>query len=158
MGNGADKRLWGAESVDKGELRDPRRQALNFERVREAHRVEVAEDYVELIAELIAATGEARAVDLAERLGVTQATVNKMVGRLVREGLVATQKYRSIFLTEKGAALASALRDRHDLVRRFFIALGVDPETADADAEGVEHHVSDETLAAMARFLDHRGN
>ena len=69
-------------------LREARRQAGGFEKVREAHQTELAEDYVELIAHLIAAHGEARAVDLARRLGVTNATVNKTVQRLMREGLV----------------------------------------------------------------------
>ncbi len=135
---------------------DVRQRAGNFERVREAHRQEVAEDYCELIAELIAVTGEARAVDLAERLGVTQATVTKAIARLAREGWVTTQKYRSIFLTPAGAALAERSRTRHQLVKRFLIALGVDAETAEADAEGVEHHVSEATLQAMARFLEAR--
>lgn len=155
MGEWAD-RLWPREGelIDKAELRDPRQQAGVFERVREAHRIETAEDYVELIADLIEANGEARAVDLAQRFGVSQATVNKVIARLVREGLVLTQRYRSIFLTPTGLEMAQRSRERHILVRRFFIAIGVDAETAEADAEGVEHHVSETTLKAMRRFLD----
>jgi len=148
------RQLREAKLTDKPELRDPQRQADVFERVREAHRIETAEDYVELIADLIEANGEARAVELAQRFGVSQATVNKVVTRLMREGLVVTQKYRSIFLTPEGSEMATRSRERHRLVRRFFIAIGVDAETADADAEGVEHHVSETTLAAMKRFLD----
>lgn len=134
-------------------LREAKRQARSFERVRQAHQREVAEDYVELIADLIDVTGEARAVDLAERLGVTNATVNNALNRLAREGLVTRQRYRSIFLTDSGRALAEAARERHRLVRDFLVNLGVDPETAEIDAEGIEHHTSEKTLAALRRFL-----
>jgi DtxR family manganese transport transcriptional regulator len=136
--------------------RDPSRQAANFRRVREAHQTEVAEDYVELIGDLIDQTGEARVVDLANRLGVTNATVNGTIQRLVRDGLVTSEPYRSIFLTEDGAALAETVRERHEVVRDFLIALGVDIKTADADAEGIEHHVSKATLAAFRKFLRQR--
>lgn len=130
------------------------RQAERFRRVRDAHLTEVAEDYVELIADLIEETGEARVVDLAVRLGVTKSTVNNTIQRLQRDGFLSSKPYRSIFLTEKGQALAAASRERHGLVREFLIALGVDAETADADAEGIEHHVSDATLDAFQKYLD----
>lgn len=134
-------------------LREARRQARSFERVRQAHQREVAEDYVELIADLIDVTGEARAVDLAERLGVTHATVNNTLNRLAREGLVTRRRYRSIFLTEAGRRMAEQSRERHSVVRDFLLDLGVDPETAEIDAEGIEHHTSEKTLAALRRFL-----
>jgi len=135
-------------------LREAKRQARSFERVRQAHQREVAEDYVELIADLIDVTGEARAVDLAERLGVTNATVNNALNRLTREGLVTRQRYRSIFLTNAGRSMAEEARDRHRLVRDFLLRLGVDRETAEIDAEGIEHHTSKKTLAALRRFLE----
>jgi DtxR family transcriptional regulator, manganese transport regulator len=136
--------------------RDPeaKRHAERFQRVREAHQTEVAEDYVELIAQLIEKTGEARVVDLADWLGVTNATVNNTIQRLQRDGLVTSKPYRSIFLTDKGRDLAKASRRRHEIVRDFLVALGVDTETAEADAEGLEHHVSDETLRAFRRYLE----
>lgn len=133
-----------------------KRQARNFQRVREAHQTEVAEDYVELIADLIAENGEARVVDLAERLGVTNATVNNTVQRLQREKLVKAERYRSIFLTAAGRKMAESSRQRHELVRDFLIAIGVDANTADADAEGIEHHVSAKTLNAFRRFVAQR--
>lgn len=128
-------------------------QAEGFRRVRDAHQTEVAEDYVELIAALIEETGEARVVDLAQRLGVSSATVNNTIQRLQRDGLVTSKPYRSIFLTEQGQEMAVASRERHELVRDFLISLGVAPDVADADAEGVEHHVSDATLQAFRRHL-----
>jgi len=138
--------------------RDPeaKRHAERFQRVREAHQTEVAEDYVELIAHLIEKTGEARVVDLADWLGVTNATVNNTIQRLQRDGLVTSKPYRSIFLTDKGRALAEASRRRHEIVRDFLLALGVDSETAETDSEGIEHHVSDATLQAFRRFLAKR--
>lgn len=130
--------------------------AARFERIRRAHQSEVAEDYVEMIADLIAETGEARAVDLAQRFGVTAPTVNATVQRLVREGLAETQPYRSIFLTEAGRELAASCAKRHMIVRDFLISIGVDPEIAEADAEGLEHHVSPESLKAFKAVIAER--
>ncbi|MFN3728546.1 MAG: manganese-binding transcriptional regulator MntR [Fimbriimonadaceae bacterium] len=125
-----------------------------FARTREDHSREYAEDYVELIDSLIKETGEARVVDLASALGVSHVTVSKTIQRLQREGLVVTQRYRSIFLTDAGRALADAARQRHEIVLRFLSALGVPESVAETDAEGIEHHVSDATLQAMARFVE----
>ncbi|MCB4823058.1 manganese-binding transcriptional regulator MntR [Roseicella aerolata] len=130
--------------------------AARFARQREADRTATAEDYVELIADLLREEGEARAVDLARRMGVSQATVTATIGRLQRDGLVETKPYRGLFLTEEGGRLAAAAKARHDLVVRFLLALGLDHETAEADAEGVEHHVSEKALKAFARFLADR--
>jgi DtxR family manganese transport transcriptional regulator len=131
---------------------DPR--AASFQRAREAHHTEIAEDYVELIAELIDQTGEARGVDIARRLGVAQATVVQNIARLQREGLVASRPYRAVFLTEKGHELARWSRRRHRVVLAFLRALGVSDATAAADAEGIEHHVSEETLDALERLTE----
>ena len=124
--------------------------AAKFDRIRRAHQSEVAEDYVEMISDLIAETGEARTVDLAARFGVTSPTVNAIIRRLQREDLVETRPYRSIFLTEAGKALAEASRERHRIVRDFLVTIGVPHAIAEEDAEGVEHHVSEETLAVFA--------
>lgn len=133
-------------------LPDPEDHARRFARVREAHRTETQEDYVELIGDLIAEHGEARAADLAERFGVTPATVANTLSRLKRDGLVEIRPYRSIFLTDAGRAMADAARARHALVVRFLHALGISEDTAEIDAEGLEHHLSEETLEAMAKF------
>jgi DtxR family manganese transport transcriptional regulator len=129
------------------------RRAERFQRVRNAHQTELAEDYVELIADLIEEKGEARLVDLSERLGVTKATVNNTIQRLQRDGFVTSEPYRAIFLTDKGRKVAAASRERHLIVRDLLVSLGVDAETADADAEGIEHHVSQTTLEAIRRHL-----
>lgn len=136
----------------KNELADPEKQAQWFNRVREAHQTETTEDYVELIADLIAAQKEARLSDLAKRLGVSHPTASKVISRLQNEGYVESQPYRSIFLTEKGAKLAKQSKKRHKIVLDFLIRLGVPPDTAEFDAEGIEHHISAETLKIMKKF------
>jgi DtxR family manganese transport transcriptional regulator len=131
---------------------DAKTQAEWFGRVRRAHQTETAEDYLELIADLIDMQNEARLSDLAQRLGVSHATASKVLNRLKDEGFIDTQPYRAIFLTEKGAALAKKCKERHEIVLDFLIRLGVPPETAEFDAEGIEHHISDETLAIFKKF------
>jgi DtxR family manganese transport transcriptional regulator len=123
-----------------------------YRRTREDHSRENAEDYLELIGDLIDTKGEARAVDLAEKLGVSHVTVGKTIRRLVREGLVTAEPYRSIFLTDEGRRIAEVSRRRHETVVAFLLALGVSTDAAEVDAEGIEHHVSEETLEAMRRF------
>lgn len=135
-------------------LAEPRQQAEWFETVRKAHQSETAEDYVELIADLIDANGEARIVDLSQRFGVSHATVNKIITRLKKEGLVNSQPYRSLFLTEEGEILARECKKRHIIVVEFLKAIGVSEKTAETDAEGVEHHVSEETLKAFQAFIN----
>ena len=115
---------------------------------------EVAADYLELIEDLISECGEARATDLAARMGVSHVTVSKALQRLMRDGHVRYRPYRSIFLTEAGSDIAKAAREKHVSMLRFLIAVGVPPQIAEQDAEGMEHHVSPETLAAINQFLE----
>nr|WP_264051361.1 manganese-binding transcriptional regulator MntR [Methylobacterium sp. FF17] len=133
-------------------LVDPDIHVESFRQAREARRLELVEDYVELIADLIGDGGEARQVDIAARLGVAQPTVAKMLKRLAEDGLVQQRPYRGVFLTEAGHALAVQSRERHRIVEQFLCALGVSPEIARRDAEGIEHHVSAETLEAFRLF------
>ena len=128
-----------------------------FFQVRSARNTETAEDYTEMISDLIQETGEARAVDLAERFGVTSPTVNSTIRRLVKEGLVESKPYRSIFLTDKGQKLADFCKKRHQIVYDFLLSIGVDKDVAKNDAEGLEHHVSNETLKVFESFsLKHK--
>jgi len=128
--------------------------ALCHQRARADRSAETAEDYVEQIAELIATAGEARVVDLARRIGVTHVTVVRTIERLQKAGLVSTKPYRAIFLTQAGQDLAERCRRRHEVVVQFLTALGISDAVAQADAEGIEHHVSEETLAAFERFSE----
>ncbi len=131
-------------------------QALRFGQARSARSAAVLEDYVELIADLLAAHGEARAIEVAKRLGVTHPTAVKSITRLKRDGLVTARPYRGIFLTEAGRALAERVRARHRLMVALLVAVGVPAEAAEADAEGMEHYASEATLKAFAGFLKRR--
>jgi DtxR family manganese transport transcriptional regulator len=128
-------------------------QARRFGKTRSAQSTALLEDYVELIADLLASAGEARPTDIARRLGVSHATAIKTISRLKRAGMATARPYRGVFLTETGTALAHRVRVRHRLVVDVLLALGVPAEAAEADAEGIEHYVSETTLKAFARFL-----
>ena len=114
-------------------------------------------DYVEAIAEILESQGVCRVVDLTHRFGVSHVTVTRIVSRLVRDGLARTEPYRPIELTTKGHRLAKESQRRHEIVYRFLLTLGVDPATARIDAEGIEHHVSRETLGRFQAFIDRGG-
>jgi len=148
-----DRRSSPLRDAQSGDASSPEQQAASFRQTRHAHSQEVAEDYVELIAELIETEGEARTVEIAQRLGVSHPTVGKTLGRLQREGLITRRPYRAVFLTDAGRELAEHARRRHQLVEDFLKAIGVSEERARIDAEGIEHHVSEETLAAFERLL-----
>jgi DtxR family transcriptional regulator, manganese transport regulator len=128
-------------------------QARRFRKTRSAQSLAVHEDYVELIADLLATSGEARPTDVARRLGVSHVTAIKTISRLKREGLATGRPYRGIFLTDQGQKLAVKVRTRHRLVVDVLLAIGVPAEAAEADAEGIEHYVSDTTLKAFSEFL-----
>ncbi|EFH3993474.1 manganese-binding transcriptional regulator MntR [Escherichia coli] len=128
-----------------------------FRQVREAHRRELIDDYVELISDLIREVGEARQVDMAARLGVSQPTVAKMLKRLATMGLIEMIPWRGVFLRAEGEKLAQESRERHQIVENFLLVLGVSPEIARRDAEGMEHHVSEETLDAFRLFTQKHG-
>jgi DtxR family manganese transport transcriptional regulator len=125
---------------------------MSFKKVRDAHRTENTEDYLEIIADLLNTKGEARIVDIASKLDIAQATANKTIQRLQNQGFVKKEPYRSIFLTLKGQEVASVSKNRHIIVLTFLKNLGLDARTAEADAEGIEHHVSDKTLKKMEQF------
>jgi len=128
-------------------------QAGRFGQARSARSAAMREDYTELIADLIAANGEARTTDIARRLGVAHPTATKTIARLKRKGLATARPYRGIFLTEAGQAMAERVRQRHRLVVDVLLAVGAPREAAEADAEGIEHCVSQATLRAFEAFL-----
>lgn len=134
-------------------LQSPASQSKGFRAYREARRHVIAEDYIELISDLLAEGNEARQVDIAARMGVAQPTVAKVLSRLVDEGLITRRPYRGVFLTQAGEELAHTTRERHRLIHQFLEALGVSADTVAIDAEGIEHYISDETLRAFSRAL-----
>ncbi|MGV6813705.1 MAG: manganese-binding transcriptional regulator MntR [Phycisphaerales bacterium] len=124
-------------------------QSERFRSTRRAHRDETAEDYVEAIDQLIDHQGIARVGKLAQAMGVSHVTVTRIIARLSKEGLVATSPRQPITLTAKGRAMAKASYDRHLAVLGFLRAIGVSEKQAQIDAEGIEHHVSPQTLRAI---------
>ena len=136
--------------------RSSEEQAKAMRATREQHAMEAAEDYLEAISDLIEQTGEARVVDLASRLGISHATVIQTVRRLQRDGFVTSEPYRAIFLTDEGRKIAEESRYRHTTTLALLVKLGVSPEVAEVDAEGMEHHVSEETLQAFEKFINGR--
>lgn len=125
-------------------------------KTRSDHSVEMAEDYVEAIQDAIERLGRCRAVDLSRQFSVSQVTVNRTIGRLVRDGLVKTIPYGPLELTSEGKRMARASKARHAIIYELLLAIGVDPATAQIDSEGMEHHASPKTLKAIRQFLARR--
>src|ERR1700689_4213933 len=140
-----------ADHAAAGKLPAEGTQARRFGKTRTAQSTALLEDYVELIADLLASAGEARPTDIARRLGVSHATAIKTIARMKREGLATARPYRGVFLTEAGETLAARVKARHRLVVALLRAVGVPAEAAEQDAEGIEHHVSEATLHAFSR-------
>ncbi|MDF1755173.1 MAG: iron dependent repressor, metal binding and dimerization domain protein [Verrucomicrobiales bacterium] len=124
------------------------------ERVRRQHASELAQDYVEAIYIALEEGRNLRVADLQEIFGVSHVTVIRTLRRIEEQGLLANAKSGELALSPEGRKLAKLSADRHDLLVRFFRALGVSEAQADADAEGAEHHLSEETLGAIRRFLE----
>jgi DtxR family manganese transport transcriptional regulator len=142
-----------AERPVVAEMPDEAEHALRFTRAREAQSNALIEDYVELIADLLVTTREARTTDIAKRFGVSHPTAIKNIARLKSAGLVESRPYRGVFLTEEGEQLAQKVRRRHRIVVDLLVCLGVSNETAELDSEGIEHHISNDTLAVFEQYL-----
>jgi DtxR family transcriptional regulator, manganese transport regulator len=154
--NSRDGRLAARKRGPTREMATEPVQAGRFGQARSARSAAMLEDYTELIADLIVANGEARTTDIARRLGVAHPTATKTIARLKREGLATARPYRGIFLTDLGLAMAERVRERHRLVVDLLVAVGAPREAAEADAEGIEHYVSQATLRAFEAFLRRR--
>ena len=123
-------------------------------RTRRDHALETAEDYVEAVADILQERATCRVTDLARRFAVSHVTVNRIVERLQKAGLLETEPYQPIGLTSKGRRLAAKCKRRHETVYRFLRAIGIDATTAAIDAEGIEHHVSPTTLRRFGELAD----
>jgi DtxR family manganese transport transcriptional regulator len=123
-----------------------------YSNIRNQNKNEILEDYVEAIQEISEMKGDVKNADLSIHFGVSQATINKNLKRLISSKLATSEPYRSIFLTDKGKKLAAISKEKHEIVYQFLIKLGVSKKTAQYDSEGIEHHVSDETLKLMKNF------
>jgi len=109
-----------------------------------------AEDYLERIHELIESKGTAHVADIAQSLNVGQPSVTSMVQKLADEGYLRYEKYRSLTLTDAGRAVAERIRNRHVVLASFFTLFDLDDDTQARDIEGIEHHLSSDTLNTLA--------
>ena len=109
-----------------------------------------AEDYLERIHELIESKGNAHVADIAQSLGVGQPSVTSMVQKLADEGYLHYEKYRALTLTEAGRSVAERIHDRHNVLADFFTLFDLDDVTQARDIEGIEHHLSVDTLNTLA--------
>lgn len=112
------------------------------------------DDYLEQIFHLIEDKGYARAVDISEKLGISQASVTNMLQKLDSEGLVKHEKYRGTVFTDEGFRIAGAIVERHETLTRFLRLFGLDEDTIYRDVEGMEHHVSRPTLEVIRAVAD----
>ncbi|NLK17249.1 MAG: metal-dependent transcriptional regulator [Clostridiales bacterium] len=115
------------------------------------------ENYLEAIYELSKVNNYARISDIAKKLNVSKASASNAMQTLLNKGLIATQKYREIYLTEEGKRLAELTSKKHDVIRDFFInVLKVDGKVADCDACAIEHVISSDSVNAMKEFMEKR--
>ena len=130
------------------------------EAIREANsakkedRTDRMEDYLEVIYELVEQKGYATTVDISTYLNVSSPSVTKMTQRLDETGYLKYEKYRGIRLTDEGVRIAQNIRNRHGLLAEFFKMIGVDEESANSDAEGIEHHLHPETIKRLEDFMN----
>jgi DtxR family transcriptional regulator, manganese transport regulator len=117
-------------------------------------RTDRMEDYLEVIYELVEQKGYATTVDISTYLNVSSPSVTKMTQRLDETGYLKYEKYRGIRLTDEGVLIAQNIRNRHGLLADFFKMIGVDEDSANSDAEGIEHHLHPETIKRLEDFMN----
>lgn len=116
-------------------------------------RTDRMEDYLEVIYELFKQKGYATMVDISNYLNVSSPSVTKMIQRLDESGYLDYEKYRGIRLTDDGVKIAKSIHNRHEILAEFFRMIGVEDEIANNDAEGIEHHLHQETLKKLEYFM-----
>ncbi len=121
---------------------------------RKEDRTDRMEDYLEVIYELVEQKGYATTVDISNYLNVSSPSVTKMMQKLDETGYLNYEKYRGIRLTEEGILIAENIRSKHGLLAEFFMMIGVDEESANNDAEGIEHHLHPETIEKLKEFMN----
>jgi Mn-dependent DtxR family transcriptional regulator len=112
------------------------------------------EDYLEQIHNLIEGKGYARVVDIAKNLGISQASVTNMIQRLDAEGYVIYERYRGVVMTDSGRKIGQEIARRHEVLTRLLASFGLDPETVHQDVEGMEHHMSRQTLEVLTLLME----
>ena len=129
---------------------DSIKAAHQLERTRSSSRME---DYLEIIGELVELKGYATTLDISRYMNVSAPSVTKMLQRLDESGFLEYEKYHGINLTDKGKQVAEGIRQKHGILLEFFEILGVGYETANQDAEGIEHHLNPKTIKQLRKFI-----
>jgi Mn-dependent DtxR family transcriptional regulator len=129
---------------------DSIKAAHQLERTRSSSRME---DYLEIIGELVDLKGYATTLDISRYMNVSAPSVTKMLQRLDENGFLEYEKYHGINLTSKGIQVAEGIRQKHGILLEFFEILGVGYETANQDAEGIEHHLNPKTIKQLRKFI-----
>ncbi len=132
-------------------------RAAHFKATRQHHSSESAEDYTELIHDLIETHGEARVGEIARQLGISHVTALRTIQRLQQSGFVTTSKHAPVTLTKEGLKIALFAKERHRLLVEFLVLIGVPRQIAEIDIEGAEHHISKRTLKSVAEFVGKKG-
>ncbi len=112
------------------------------------------EDYLEQIHNLIEGKGYARVVDIAQNLGISQASVTNMIQKLDAEGYLIYERYRGVVLTDEGRKIGQEIARRHEVLTRLLSSFGLDPDTVHHDVEGMEHHISRQTLEVLTLLME----
>ena len=113
-----------------------------------------SEDYLEAMLMLREKHGYVRSIDVAEQLGVTKPSVSYATKRLRENGYITMDREGLISLTDTGMEIAARMYERHKLLTRFLIRLGVDEQIAREDACKIEHDVSQESFEAIRRHAE----
>ncbi len=111
------------------------------------------EDYLEVIAELVELKGYATTLDISRYMSVSAPSVTKMLQRLDENEYLEYEKYHGINLTQKGTHIAETIRQKHGILLEFFEILGIGHDTANQDAEGIEHYLNPKTIKQLRKFI-----
>lgn len=112
------------------------------------------EDYLEKIYKLIDEKGYARVSDIAEGLEVHPSSVTKMIQKLDKDNYLIYERYRGLVLTSKGKKMGKRLVDRHHLLESFLHLIGVQEENIYKDVEGIEHHLSWDSITCIEVLVE----
>lgn len=113
------------------------------------------EDYLERIYKLIDEKGYARVSDIAEGLEVHPSSVTKMIQKLDKDEYLIYEKYRGLVLTSKGKKMGKRLMERHHLLEEFLEMIGVQDENIYKDVEGIEHHLSWDSIMRIETLVEY---
>lgn len=136
-----------------------KKESKRLESIKAAHQLERTnfstrmEDYLEIISELVELKGYATTLDISRYMHVSAPSVTKMLQRLDENGFLEYERYHGINLTKKGIQIAEGIRQKHGILLEFFEILGIGYETANQDAEGVEHHLNPKTIKQLRKFI-----